>query len=379
MSVLPSGPDRPETSAAPLPAHLADLARVYADESARHEPLTPRILSRLPGLAPVWLAQGERPPEDPGPGQTLWLRRYQGRFLRPCPGTRAYHCCGYRIAHIGENCPMSCTYCILQAYFQDRTLKVWANRDDFFRELEETFSAGPDRRVRIGTGEFTDSLALEALTGLSGDLVEFLGRFPKVCLELKSKTVDLSWMDRVPRPDRVLPAWSLNAPQVVDTQERGTASLEARLAAARDCARAGFRVCLHFDPIIRFPGWQEGYGRTAEMVRDHLRPEDVAYISLGSFRHMPGLEGIIARRHPQAGYIHGEFVPGLDGKMRLLRPLRVEQFAFLAGRLRQYGFDKALYFCMESGPVWRAVLGREPGDFGGLAASLLDRAFGTEG
>ena len=208
--------------------------------------------------------------------------------------------------------------------------------------------------------------------------MEFLGRFPNVCLELKSKIVDLSWTPRVPRPDRVLPAWSLNAPQIVATQEQGTASLEERLQAARTCADAGFKVCLHFDPIIHFPGWQEGYSRTIKMIGDMLAPEHVAYISLGSFRHMPELAGIIARRHPQAGYVHGEFVPGLDGKMRLLRPLRVEQFTFLAARLTALGFGPALYFCMESDEVWRAVLGRTPGEFGGLGRYLMDRAFGGE-
>ena len=147
----------------------------------------------------------ENGPVRTGPGETvLYLKRYLGKFLRFCPGTRYYHCCGYRIIHIGENCPLSCSYCILNAYFQDRVLKVWANQDDLFRELDAEFSANPKRRYRTGTGEFTDSLALEALTGYSRDLISFLSNHENVCLELKSKVIDLSWMDATTRPDRVL-------------------------------------------------------------------------------------------------------------------------------------------------------------------------------
>jgi spore photoproduct lyase len=344
----------------------------------QNSPLASRVLNRL-GQLPVSLVEPGHDPE-PGdqPGQVLQLKEYKGRFLRFCPGTSHYRCCGYRIIHIGENCPLNCSYCILKAYFQDPVLKVWANQDRLFEELAQEFEAHPNRLYRAGTGEFTDSLALEALTGMTSDLLSFLARYPNACLELKSKVVDLSWMQATARNDRVLPAWSFNAPEVVDQEEKGVATLEERLQAARECARAGFRVCLHFDPIIHFPGWQSGYARAVEMIGDYLRPEDIAYLSLGSFRCMPELKDVISRNWPESAYIVNEFVPGLDGKLRLLRPLRVEQFRFLVDRLRGIGLDRQLYFCMESDEVWEAVFGCTPHDLGGLANHLLKRAFGHD-
>jgi spore photoproduct lyase len=327
------------------------------------------------GRPPHEIVEDDGPPLRGSSGKRiLYLKHYRGRFLRSCPGTRFYHCCGYRIVHIGENCPLSCSYCILQAYFQDRVLKVWANQEDLFAELKRTFDADPQRRWRLGTGEFTDSLTLEPLTGYSQDLVAFLGAYPQVCLELKSKVVDLSWMDCVRRPDRVLPAWSMNAPQIQASEERGSASLEERLVAAQACVQAGFRVCLHFDPVIPFPGWELGYAQAVEMIADHLRPEDVAYISLGSLRFMPELKQRIMEKHPQARYIYAEFITGLDGKQRLLRPLRVRQLRHVAEGLERAGF-KGLYLCMESDEVWSAVFGRTPRSLGGLGRYLMQRAF----
>ncbi|WP_031387244.1 SPL family radical SAM protein [Desulfonatronum thiodismutans] len=375
-----------------LPAHLRDLKGVLVDQSVLDTPMTKRVLGRLAHL-PVEVRghdegaagslqigrRGASAGRDGGEAEAgqgvVYLKHYKGRFLRSCPGTRHYHCCGYRIVHIGENCPLSCSYCILQAYFQDRVLKVWANQADLFAELESAFRERSDRRWRLGTGEFTDSLTLEPLTGYSRDLVEFLGAYPQACLELKSKVVDLSWMDRVIRPDRVLPAWSMNAPEIQASEEGGSASLEERLRAARTCAQAGFRVCLHFDPVIPFPGWEHGYTQTVEMIADHLRPEDVAYISLGSLRFMPELKQRIEENHPQARYIYAEFITGLDGKQRLLRPPRVRQLRHVVEALRRAGFQD-LYLCMESDEVWSAVFGYTPKELGGLGRYLMQRAFG---
>ena len=362
-----------------LPSYLHGISRVVVDAAVAESPVARRVRARLPHLTAEILPEGETLSAGLAREDILYLKRYKGRFLRHCPGTSHYRCCGYQIIHIGENCPLRCSYCILQAYFHDRVLKVWANQEDLWDELDRAFSANPGRRYRVGTGEFTDSLVLEALTGYSRDLIEFLGDYPQVCLELKSKVVDLSWMDVVRDPSKVLPAWSMNAPAIAEHEEQGEcAGLEERLAAARTCAQAGFRVCLHFDPMIHFSGWREGYARTVEMIFDHLRPEDIAYVSMGSFRHMPDLKRSIAENFPESTYIYGEFITGLDGKQRLLRPLRVEQFRFLADRLRLGGLDRQLYLCMESDEVWQAVFGRTPSDLGGLYRHLMTQAFGEE-
>lgn len=359
-----------------LPAYLRGISKVVVDAEVASSPLALRVKERLSHVPWVELPEGQPMALGLDREDILYLKHYKGRFLRFCPGTSHYRCCGYQIIHIGENCPLRCSYCILQAYFQDRVLKVWANQDDLWAELDRAFSAEPGRRYRVGTGEFTDSLVLEALTGYSRDLVGFLNAYPQVCLELKSKVVDLSWMDAVGNPARVLPAWSMNAPKIVAREEQGAcAGLEERLAAARTCAQAGFRVCLHFDPIIHFPGWREGYAQTVEMIFDYLRPENIAYLSMGSFRHMPDLKRAIAENFPDSHYIHGEFITGLDSKQRLLRPLRVEQFRFLADALRRGGLDRQIYLCMESDEVWQAVLGRTPKDLGGLYRHLMDLAF----
>ncbi|WP_462323410.1 spore photoproduct lyase family protein [Desulfoplanes sp.] len=363
-----------------LPPYLSGITKIYIDAGVEDSVIAKRVREKLGQLPVTVVAPGQGVTRVPKSGQALYLKDYKGTFLRFCPGTRYYRCCGYRIIHIGENCPLRCSYCILQAYFQDPVLKVWANQDDLWKELDTAFSRDPRQRFRVGTGEYTDSLVLEPLTGYSRDLVAFLGNYENVCLELKSKVVDLSWMDAVKRPDRVLPAWSLNAPYIASHEELGeSASLEKRLQAARQCVENGFRVCLHFDPMIHYPGWERGYEEIVAMIFDYVSPEDIAYMSMGSFRCMPELKTVIERDFPESRYIYDEFITGVDGKQRLLRTLRVEQFNHLVALLRRYGMDRQLYFCMESDTVWREVMGYTVQDLGGLSRHLLDCAFAGRG
>ncbi|MEF8824264.1 MAG: radical SAM protein [Desulfohalobiaceae bacterium] len=351
------------------------IRHVVVDDEVRSTPVTDRVRTALPDAK--WHIRGpnELFPLSAQDRDVLYLKRYKGRFLRFCPGTSRYRCCGYRILHIGENCPLSCTYCILRAYFQDSVLKVWANQQELMEELDREIGGHPDRLFRVGTGEFTDSLALEPLTGYSRDLVAFLANYDNCCLELKTKTADLSWMTAVRHPERVLPAWSLNAPEVAAREEEGATGLEERLAAARECARSGFRVCLHFDPVLFYPGWEEGYDTAVDMIFDYLRPRDIAYVSLGSFRCMPELARQLTSCGQRRDFLQQEFVTGLDGKLRLLRPLRARQLRRIASRLRSHGLKEQLYLCMESDEVWRDTLGYTPRDLGGLASHLLRRAF----
>ncbi|MBF0481690.1 MAG: radical SAM protein [Desulfovibrionaceae bacterium] len=373
-----------DAASKPHPANLLPdapwldaLTEIWLDAGVVNTPVAKRVVERLPGLPRRVIEGGQAPPgpERAGPGNlVLHLKKYRGRFLRPCPGTKNYRCCGYRIVHIGENCPLACSYCILRGYFRERTLTVFADTEAMFARLDVAFSRDKNRLFRVGTGQFTDSLALEAATGLSRDLVGFLAAYDNVRLELKSKIVDLSWLDAA-RPGSVLPAWSLNTPETTRREEPGAAGIEQRLAAAKRCAEAGFKVCLHFDPLILAPGWEEGYARVAAMIFDYLKPDQIAYVSLGSFRTMPELFARLAAQPEPPRCLGGEFVTGLDGKKRLLRPLRVAQFRHVAGLLRRGGLDRQLYLCMESDEVWKAVFGHTPRKLGGLANHLLARAF----
>jgi spore photoproduct lyase len=319
----------------------------------------------------IWTAvRAAGDPEARGK-RVLHLTRNRGAFVKRCPGTRHYTCCGYRILHVASYCTMDCAYCILQSYFHPPVLQYFVNREDLLAELDGALADG--RLHRFGTGEFTDSLIWDAWTDLSPDLVRrFAGQATSV-LELKTKTARIDHLIGLAHGRRTVLAWSLNTEPVIREQERGTAPLERRLHAAAEAVAAGYPVAFHFDPLVVYAGCEADYRRVIDRMFAAVGPESIVWISLGAFRFMPGLKATLERRFPRSTITCGEFVPGLDGKMRYFKPLRMQLFRALVAAIRARGPQVCTYLCMEDDEVWRHALGFTPAERGGLSR-MLDEA-----
>ena len=225
---------------------------------------------------------------------------------------------------------------------------------------------------RIGTGEFTDSLLLDPLTHLSEIVVPFFAAQANAILELKTKTAQVDLLEKMDHRGHTIVAWSLNSPQVITKDEAGAATLEERLEAAQRCQEWGYRVAFHFDPLLAYAEWQQGYREVVDRLCSSVDPEGIAWISLGTLRFMRSLKTVIQQRYPTTTILDEEFVPGLDGKLRYFRDLRVKMYAHLRELLLGAHEDLCVYLCMESDDVWREAFGFTPVERGGLSA-MLDR------
>lgn len=354
------------------------LSRIFVDRSVADHPGTAAFLSRAKAPATVVddaleVYREVRNARDPvGRGkEILFLTRNRGAFVRPCPGTRAYTCCGYMILHIGTFCVMDCSYCILQSYFHPPVLTYFVNHEDLFAELGRLFAEKSIRR--IGTGEYTDSMIWERWTPLSEALVPAFARQSHTILELKTKTVRIEALERLEHNRRTLVAWSVNTPRVIGSEERGTTPLSARLEAAARCQSWGYPLAFHFDPMVLYEGCEAEYRDVVERIFSRVRAEDVAWISLGTFRFMPALKAIIQERFADSRIVYGEFVQGLDNKMRYFKPLRIELYRKMVAWIRDRAPDVLVYFCMEDDEVWRKCTGGIPDQRGGLPRMLDER------
>ena len=171
------------------------IRRILLEKEARDYPMTRRILARLPGV-PVEVIQDREALKTSGRDRAAWLTQakttlllavQKGPFWRACPGTKDYICCGYQVLQVTLNCPMDCTYCVLQGYVNVPAITVFVNVEDMLAELEARWAEHPEKVWRLGTGEFGDSLALDGLMGLNEFLIpRFAGRGQAI-LEIKSK------------------------------------------------------------------------------------------------------------------------------------------------------------------------------------------------
>ncbi|MGV7222597.1 MAG: SPL family radical SAM protein [Nitrospinales bacterium] len=344
---------------------------IYIEEGAEDYRITELALQNYPNV-PVYRNQDSaavteeirRTSSDVmGTGKNrLFLSRFKGSFLKKCPGiSKGMVCCNYYIVNLIKNCIYDCSYCFLQDFLENNPLMTaYVNVEDLLLELDEVFAANPDSTFRVGTGELTDSLALEEALPYSDILVPFFNEKSNAVLELKTKSDQVANLLKHENPQNVIISWSINPQRIVELEEKGTPSLAQRLESARLCYEKGYKVGFHFDPIILFPGWEEAYAEVVDALFASVPPEGIEWISLGSFRFRPNLKSVIKDRHSETRLFTEEHVPCEDGKYRYLRSLRNEAYSTIREMLLKRSSDLSVYMCMETKEIWEGVTGKLP-------------------
>jgi len=375
------------------------LDHLIVDAAVAGRPLARRILERWQGpppsivhdIAAVVEQSRQRDNAIALGKRTLLVTHRKGPFLSVCQGMTDRHhaCCAYRILNVFENCPMDCTYCILQGYLDSPLLVLYANLTDLADEIacacrvpdhdrQGARPTRPDQWLRIGTGELGDSLALDGLTGLSLDLMRIVEPFSNVVLEFKTKTAEIESLLSVTPPPNVVISWSLNTLRHIGNEEIGAPSLGERLDAARRCQNHGYRLGFHFDPLIFSPGWEEDYHAVVEALFDHIDPTRIVWMSLGALRFPPAMKRIIEERFPHSTITCGELVPSWDGKLRYFRPIRVTMYRKMLRWITTRAPDVVVYLCMESRQIWQDVFGWPPRGVADVAERLNASCWKTE-
>ncbi len=304
---------------------------------------------------------------------TLVVQHYSGEFLSLCPGTNGMVCCNYFVINTGPGCVYDCHYCFLQSFMNTPFLSVYGNTDDMLQELDRKLH-GKRGNFRVGTGEYSDSLAVEELLGINSILVERISEMENVRLELKTKSDHIDSLLSLNHGGHSVVAWSLNPQKVIEEIEEGTASLEKRLQAALKVIEAGYETAFHFDPMIYYDGWKEDYKYVVDRLFDTIPSQKIAWISIGSFRYSPGLMEIIQQRFPNDRLTAPEMIQGSDGKYRYFKTIREEMYRSLRGFIHERDSSVFTYFCMETRNMWNRIYQQAPD-----SPAMLEKGFHCSG
>lgn len=359
--------------------------RIILERSVEGSLITRNVLERLPGV-PVekvesvdyLLTEAKRnAPTISRAKRTLLLAAFRGKFFKACPGQQSKGdskniCCDYFVINFASNCHMECTYCYLQWYLNFPYMVVYANIEDLLDELKETIASSPDRFFRIGTGELADSLALDDLTLYSEPLVELFAGLPNAVLELKTKSNRVDNLLGLDHRGRTIIAWSMNPDFIQKNEELKTSTIDERLDAAAKCVADGYRVAFHFDPMIHYDGWEEGYREVIERIFRRVPGEMVAWVSLGGLRMNRAQRDLMKQRFPSSILPMGELIPAEDGKLRYFKPIRVEMYRKLQEWIELYGAGTKVYACMERPEVWKRAFGGQPVSDQALGQHLVE-------
>ncbi len=278
--------------------------------------------------------------------------------VRDCPGTHKHICCGYKTIDLVEGCPLSCSYCILRGYLNEPGITVRTDARAVIGEIDRAIAREETHVLRFGTGELSDSLALDDELRVNAPVVRFFGERKKALLELKSKWASIDHLKSCLNP-YVVVSFSVAPQRFIDAEEKRTSPVSERLKALKKAQDWGCFVGLHFDPVVIYEGFEKDYADLIEEIAGALDLKRVIWVSIGTLRFTPLLMRLFLREK-RTNLLYGEFVMGEDGKLRYLKAERIRVYGMLYGCLIEKEPALFIYLCMERPDVWRRAFGRQP-------------------
>lgn len=287
---------------------------------------------------------------------TVRQRETRGSIVRDCPGTRHHVCCGYKTIDLVEGCPLACSYCMLKGYLNSPGITVHRDTAGIIEQIERAVASENEHVLRFGTGELSDSLAVDRRLRLNGPIVRFFGEARGPLLELKSKWASIDHLKSCLNPYTII-SFSLAPQGLVDAEERRTSPISKRLKALKAAQDLGCFVGLHFDPVIIYDGFERDYRYLIDDIARFIDLKRVIWVSLGLLRFVPSLMKAFIREGRRT-LLNGEFIRAEDGKYRYLKAERIKVYRMLYAQLLEKEPGLFVYLCMERADVWQQVTGR---------------------
>jgi spore photoproduct lyase len=329
------------------------MSRIFVDKAAAESEVAANAMKNCSDVSFVGSAE-----EVPDNKNCIYITAGPNTFVHRCPATKIYRCCDYYVADVAEGCPFDCTYCILQSYLNHEYIKVYS---DFEGIKNDILNLPKDRFYRLGTGELSDSLALDHIFNFSGFIGETVNKADNLLFEFKTKSANIKNLLNI-NPKNMMVSWSMNPQEIIDKEEHGAAKLDNRLKAANLCSQYGYKIGFHFDPLIYYDNFEAGYAEVIRKMAESVPESSVEYISVSTFRFIPELLDIVRGKFDRSLLLQSEYVKTMDGKMRYFKPVRVHMLDFFVKEVRKYWKDVFIYFCMEHESVWKKIMKYDPGE-----------------
>jgi spore photoproduct lyase len=324
---------------------------IYVEREVLHHPQAKAICKRFPDIIPVvcerygevfnrhaqnFRLQKQRP--------SLILARKFDHFVLPTPagygigGTRNFY-----FSHM-LNCIYDCRYCFLQGMYNSAHYVIFVNFDDFERAIEAKIKEAESEKSYFFSGYDCDSLALEPLTHFVENILPTFKRFPQAFLELRTKSINTTFLLKQPPQTNCIVAFSLTPKVISEALEHRTPSLSRRLKALQELQQRGWPIGLRFDPLIYCDNFQEHYRQFFQEVFEAVHPSQLHSVSLGPFRLPKGIYKKMVALYPDEKLF--AFALEDRGSMVSYYPSLEEKLtSFCKQELLQYISPSCLFTC----------------------------------
>lgn len=286
---------------------------IYLEKGAEHFPKTKEILSRFPKASVISCGHYKEVfnPSNQSfrlqkKNPALILAQQRGKLTHPIPqsyGVGGKH--NFYFSHL-LNCLYDCRYCFLQGMYPSAHYLLFVNFDDFKQEIVKTVHALHEESWFF-SGYDCDSLALESVTGFAADFLPFFRKLPNAWIELRTKSVAIQSLQKVPPLERAVVAFSLTPEEISTQLEHGVPTVGSRIKAMTQLAKLGWKIGLRIDPLIDCEDFEKRYQKLFKQIFKDLSHDSVHSVSVGAFRMPTGFFKKIEKQYPQEPLFAGAF------------------------------------------------------------------------
>jgi spore photoproduct lyase len=294
-----------------------------------------------------WWAQVHKPYLDKREKLNLILAEKKGDLVKRAPPayglTKGKH---YYFIH-AYNCIYECQYCYLQGHFKNPDLVVFVNHEEIINEMVNICSQGP-HPVWFHAGEFSDSLALSHLTQELPLYWQFASENENAFLELRTKSVNIKEVLQLGPHPRIVTSFSLSPQRASKEFDLKTPPTSLRIESMKKLAGRGFKLGVHFDPIVFSKDYEEEYQKLIEEISTETLLRQTEYISIGVVRFSKDAFDVFARNYPDSSILRSPLRKEAKDKVKYTKELRNRILSTLEEMLVKKGYPKEkIYWCME--------------------------------
>ena len=253
----------------------------------------------------------------------------------------------YKLTPLSNGCPYNCVYCYLAYVYRKygAFVKINVNYDKMIKQIEK-FAANNSHKIHFNFGEMLDSLALDHITNLSTILVPLFKNINNIYLMMLTKSCNIDNLLKLEPNPQIVVSWSLNPQSIIEKYETGTASLNERINAAKQCQEHGYRIRFRIDPGILCNNWEIAYRSLIEKIFTHTEPENITIGMLRLFKEHINLS--MKAYNTSADLFNPLNETAEDGKLRYAFRQRTEFYRFLIDTILSYNKKASIGICRES-------------------------------